>query len=195
LAKTDDEKLQMMKNSWLRIGFNAWNLSFEASSVIGLRVLKIAAGGAAAEAETRLMFREKIEAGWTIQGKALTGALGLTTHTATARMLSHYRRKVRANQRRLVKCQRPHSARPNSSRWQVGIVVPRAEGINSCQFGGTSVIATPLSGQSSTHKELKTCQIPVSNAIQIAPPADTPREIRRRAPRFGCPWPPPLSSC
>jgi hypothetical protein len=58
-----------MKNPWVRISFNAWNLGFEASSVIGLRVLKIAGGGPEAKAETRLMFREKFEAGWTIQGK------------------------------------------------------------------------------------------------------------------------------
>lgn len=92
-----------MKTPWVRIGFNAWSLGFEASSVIGLRLMKIAAGGAAGEAETRLMFREKFEAGWTIQGKVLTGALGQTLQTATARTLAHYRRKVRSNQRRLAK--------------------------------------------------------------------------------------------
>jgi hypothetical protein len=58
---------QKMKNPWVRVGLDAWLLGFEASSVIGLRILKIADGGAAAEAETRLMFREKLEAGWTIQ--------------------------------------------------------------------------------------------------------------------------------
>jgi hypothetical protein len=91
-----------MKNPWVRIGVEAWSLGLEASSVIGLRALKIAAGGASAAAETRLMFVEKIEAGWAIQGKALTGALGLTAHGATARTLAHYRRKVRSNQRRLA---------------------------------------------------------------------------------------------
>jgi hypothetical protein len=91
-----------MNNPWVRIGFDAWSLGLEASSVIGLRALKIAAGGPAAEAETRRMFVEKIEAGWAIQGKALTGALGLTPHSATMRTLAHYRRKVRSNQRRLA---------------------------------------------------------------------------------------------
>jgi len=91
-----------MKNPWVRIGFDAWNLGFEASSVIGLRVLKIAAGGSAAEAETRLMFREKVESGWTLQGKALTGALGITAHGAMARTLAHYRRRVRSNHHRLT---------------------------------------------------------------------------------------------
>jgi hypothetical protein len=91
-----------MKNPWVRIGLDAWSLGFEASSVIGLRVLKIAAGGPAAEAETRLMFREKLDAGWTLQVKALTGALGVTAHGATARTLALYRRKIRSNQRRLT---------------------------------------------------------------------------------------------
>ena len=90
-----------MKNPWVRIGFDAWSLGLEASSVIGLRLLKMAAGGAAAETETRLMFREKFEAGWAIQGKAMTGALGLTPQSATTRTLAHYRAKVRSNRRRL----------------------------------------------------------------------------------------------
>jgi hypothetical protein len=93
----------VMKNPWLRIGFDVWFLGFEASSVIGLRALKIAAGGVAAEAEARLMLSEKIEAAWAIQGKALNGGLGLTAHSATVRTLAHYSRKVRANQRRLAK--------------------------------------------------------------------------------------------
>ena len=94
-----------MRNPWFRIGVDAWMLGIEASSVIGLRAFKIAAGGVAAEAEARLMINEKIEAGWALQGAALSGALGLTAHRATARTLVHYRRKVRANQRRLAKQQ------------------------------------------------------------------------------------------
>jgi hypothetical protein len=91
-----------MKNPWVRFAFNAWSLGLQASSVISLRTLKIAAGGAAAEAETRLMFVEKIEAGWALQGKAMSGRLGLTAYGATTRTLAHYRRKVRSNQRRLA---------------------------------------------------------------------------------------------
>jgi hypothetical protein len=99
----EDGKSNAMKNPWFRIGVEAWMLGVEASSVIGLRAFKIAGGGAAGGAEARLMISEKIEAGWALQGKALSGALGLTAHRATARTLVHYRRKVRANQRRLAK--------------------------------------------------------------------------------------------
>lgn len=82
---------------------DAWLLGVEASSVIALRMMKIGMGGAAADAETRLMVSEKIKAGMALQAKAMTGGLGLTPHSAATRTLSHYRRKVRANHRRLTK--------------------------------------------------------------------------------------------
>jgi hypothetical protein len=48
------------------------------------------------------MLREKLETGWAIQGKAMTGELGLTPQSVTTRTLARYRRKVRSNQRRLA---------------------------------------------------------------------------------------------
>jgi hypothetical protein len=92
-----------VRNPWLRVGFDAWALAFEASSVIGLRALKIAAGGPSAEREARRMFSEKFAAGVALQTKALTGGLGLTAPTAAAKTLLHLRRKVRANRKRLTK--------------------------------------------------------------------------------------------
>ena len=91
------------RNPWLGIGMSAWSLSMEATAVIGLRTLKLAAGGPAGEAEARRMVSEKIDAGVALQALALTGALGFTPHTAAAKTLAHYRRKVRANRRRLSK--------------------------------------------------------------------------------------------
>jgi len=73
----------------------------EASAVIGLRTMKIAVGGPAGEAEARRMIAEKIDAGVALQTLALTGGLGFTPHKAAAKTLSHLRRKVRANRRRL----------------------------------------------------------------------------------------------
>ena len=93
----------MPRNPWFRTGFYAWSLGLEASSVIALRTLKIAAGGVAAEAETRRMVSEKLEAGLALRALALTGGLGLTAHSAAAKTLVYYRRKVRANRRRLAK--------------------------------------------------------------------------------------------
>jgi hypothetical protein len=91
----------MPRNPWFRAGFYAWSLGLEASSVIALRTLKIAIGGPAAEAEARRMVSEKLEAGLTLQALALTGGLGLTANSAATKTLAHYRRKVRANRRRL----------------------------------------------------------------------------------------------
>ena len=88
---------------WLRLGLDAWSLGLESSAVIGLRTLKLAGGGPAADAESRRMVEEKIRAGLEWQALALTGGLGLTPQRAAARTLVHYRRKVRANQRRLRK--------------------------------------------------------------------------------------------
>jgi len=90
-------------NPWLRIGMDAWSLGLEASSVIGLRTLKIAAGGPAAEAEAQRMVSEKVDAAMALQIKAMTGGLGFTPPGAAAKTLAHYRRKVRANRRRLSK--------------------------------------------------------------------------------------------
>ena len=90
-------------NPWLRIGFDAWALGVEASAVIGLRTLKIAAGGAAGEAEARRMVAEKLDAAAQLQTKALTGGLGATGAGMATKTLTHYRRKVRANRRRLSK--------------------------------------------------------------------------------------------
>ncbi|HTW51190.1 MAG TPA: hypothetical protein VME45_04755 [Stellaceae bacterium] len=93
----------MRKNPWLRLGFNAWALGLEASSVIALRTLKILSGGAAGNAEARRMIDEKIKAGIDLQSAALTGGLGQTPHGTAAKIVAHYRRKVRANRRRLTK--------------------------------------------------------------------------------------------
>jgi hypothetical protein len=91
----------MTRNPWLRLGFDTWALGMEASQVIALR--KILSGGAAGEAEARRMVDEKVEAGLDLQSTALTGGLGNTPHGAASKVVAHYRRKVRANRRRLTK--------------------------------------------------------------------------------------------
>ena len=75
----------------------------EASAVIGLRTLKIAQGGAAGQAEAQRMISEKVEAAAALQARALTGGLGSTPASVSARAIAHYRRKVKANRRRLSK--------------------------------------------------------------------------------------------
>ena len=90
-------------NPWIGIGFDAWRLGLEASVVMGLRTLKIAQGGELGAAEADLMVREKVAAGLALGAIALSGGLGASPASASARTLAHYRRKVRANRRRLVK--------------------------------------------------------------------------------------------
>lgn len=90
------------RNLWMRLGWDAWMLGAESASVIGLRTLKLAAGGPAADRESRLMVDEKLEAARALQVMALTGALGFTAPAAVDKTIKHYRRKVRANRRRLV---------------------------------------------------------------------------------------------
>ena len=83
--------------AWVRAGLDAWSLGIEASSVIGLRVAKIASGGDPTGAEARLMVSEKIESAWELQ----SALVGLTPLAGTRKALRHYGRKVSANHRRL----------------------------------------------------------------------------------------------
>ncbi|HEY3813299.1 MAG TPA: hypothetical protein VGL66_08725 [Caulobacteraceae bacterium] len=96
------------RKSWLDLSVDAWSLGLEANMVIGLRMMKLAAGGAAAQAEVQRMVSEKTDAGVALMTKGMVGALGLSPQDVVAKSLTHYRRKVRANRRRLSK----HKARP-----------------------------------------------------------------------------------
>ncbi len=90
------------RDSWFDIWLDTMSLGLEAASVIVLRVLTIGAGGTAGLAEAQTMIGEKIEAGLTLQAKAVTGGLGITAFSAATATLDHYRPKVLANRRRLL---------------------------------------------------------------------------------------------
>lgn len=90
-------------NPWMSIGFDTWRLGMESAAVIGLRTMAIAQGGAAGKAEAERMVQEKLDAAVALQRLALTGGLGFSPASASARALAHYRRKVGANRRRLSK--------------------------------------------------------------------------------------------
>lgn len=93
----------MRNDPWLRAGIDLWSLGAEAWFVVALRMMKLSAGGAAAEAESRRMVGEKIAAGMALQTMAMTGGLGATPAGATTKTIALYRRKVRGNRRRLSK--------------------------------------------------------------------------------------------
>ena len=93
----------MAKNPWARLMFDTWSLGLETSAVVTSRAMKLARGGEVAEREARRMVAEKIEAALSWQTLVLTGGLGTTPQSVARKSLAHYRRKVRANRRRLAK--------------------------------------------------------------------------------------------
>jgi hypothetical protein len=93
----------MAKNLWMRLMFDTWSLGLETSAVIASRTMKLVTGGEEAGREAHRMVAEKIEAALSLQTLALTGGLGMTPQSAARKSLAHYRRRVRANRRRLAK--------------------------------------------------------------------------------------------
>lgn len=85
-----------MFGSWWKLGLDATLLAMESQQVIGMRLAMLSAGGTAAQAEAQRMVTEKILA-------ANEAALLIATGGSTARVVAGYRRKVRANVRRLSK--------------------------------------------------------------------------------------------
>jgi hypothetical protein len=64
-----------MINPCISLGIKAWQIGFEAQSVIALRMLRFAAGGARAEAEASRMVGEKILAAGEAQATATAAAM------------------------------------------------------------------------------------------------------------------------
>jgi hypothetical protein len=93
----------MRRNAWMFAGYDLWVLGMESAAVMTMRGLKVAAGGAAAEAEMLRMVSEKVQAGLDLQALALRGALGTTMPDLVSKTSRHYRKRVRANHRRLTK--------------------------------------------------------------------------------------------
>jgi hypothetical protein len=91
-----------MFNPWLSFGLKAWQVGLEAQSVIALRMLRLAAGGARAETEASRMVTEKILAAGEAQMSAAAAAVrGHKKHVVAGKALSAYRKRVRAHRRRL----------------------------------------------------------------------------------------------
>jgi len=86
---------------WMTLALDSWRLGAEASTVIAMRMAKLAVGDAAAMAEARLMIAEKVEATSSLQWMALTGGLGHTDADRARAMIAHYRKAVAGNRKRL----------------------------------------------------------------------------------------------
>jgi hypothetical protein len=91
-----------MFNPWLSLGVKAFQVGLEAQSVIALRMLRLAAGGARAQAEVNRMVIEKIAAAGEAQATATLSAMrGHKEHVVAGKALNVYGKRVRANRRRL----------------------------------------------------------------------------------------------
>lgn len=88
--------------TWLAIGLDAWNLAAESSWVIGMRLARMAQGGARAQREAQLMVSEKVASGMELGMAFASGQLGHSPEAITGATISHYRRGVRANHDRLT---------------------------------------------------------------------------------------------
>ena len=87
--------------SWLGLSLRMWQATLEAQQVIGLRLARLVGGDHSAWTETTRMTSEKAAL-----GEAQTAAMmALLTGKAAAvpsRTLALYRRKMRANRKRLT---------------------------------------------------------------------------------------------
>ena len=91
-----------MYNPWLGLAFKAFELGIEAQSVIALRMMRLAAGGASGRAEASRMVAEKVGALAEAQTAAAAAILtGRRQKVVAGKVLNTYRKRVRANRRRL----------------------------------------------------------------------------------------------
>lgn len=88
---------------WFGFSFAAARLGWEAHAVIGLRMMKLAAGGAAADAEAVRMVSEKAEALVEAQFAMVRDVMLGRAHLVPGRTIAGYRKRVRANRRRLTR--------------------------------------------------------------------------------------------
>jgi len=86
---------------WFSLGMQSARLGLEMQQVMALRLARIAAGGSLAQHEATLMITEKIAALAASQALMLDGCGTGRPDRAATRVLALYRRRVKANRRRL----------------------------------------------------------------------------------------------
>lgn len=83
------------------LGASVFQLGLEAQTVIALRMMKFARGGDEAAVEAQRMITEKIDAAL-LANTLLAAGLMTGSVSGVHKAVTHYRRKVRANRRRLT---------------------------------------------------------------------------------------------
>ena len=91
-----------MFNPWLALTFKTIQLGIEAQSVIALRLMRFAAGGARGQDEARRMVVEKIAAVLEAQTAAASAIMTARKDTVVAgKVVRVFKKRVHANKRRL----------------------------------------------------------------------------------------------
>ncbi|WP_312163463.1 hypothetical protein [Phenylobacterium sp.] len=90
-------------NPWLKLSVDTFWLGAEASQVVALRMMKLAGGGTGAAAEAQRMVTEKVAAAMAAHTELTLGAISGSPHAGPTKAVALYRRKVRANRRRLAR--------------------------------------------------------------------------------------------
>jgi hypothetical protein len=88
-------------NPWFSLAYEATQLGFDAQRVIALRFMRLATGGASGQAEAHRMISEKPTALVEAQFAAAGALAGGSSAVATRKILAVYKKRVRANKRRL----------------------------------------------------------------------------------------------
>ncbi len=86
--------------AWNALALESLSLWTEANTVIWLRLMRMAGGGALAEQEASRMVSEKIAAHAQLGMRLMLGGW-ISPEQAARKSVRHYRGKVRANRRRL----------------------------------------------------------------------------------------------
>ena len=100
-AMRTSNPLQMW-NAWCSLSLQAAQLGFEAQGVMALRLMRLATPGTRGEAEARRMVTEKVAAlAQAPTVAAATAVRGGNGPQVAAKVLGVYKKRVRANKRRL----------------------------------------------------------------------------------------------
>jgi hypothetical protein len=91
-------------NAWCALSLQTARLGWEAQSVIALRLMRMATQSPGSRSEARRMVTEKVTALGEAQAATVAAVIkGGKSHRVAKKVLGVYRKRVRANWRRLTK--------------------------------------------------------------------------------------------
>jgi hypothetical protein len=91
-------------NEWCALSLQTARLGWEAQSVIALRLMRLAAQGSGSQTEARRMVTEKVAVLVEAQAAAAAATIkGGKSHRVAKKILGVYKKRVRANRRRLTR--------------------------------------------------------------------------------------------